>query len=114
MKIAITGIGVVSAIGNTVEENLSALKAAQTGIDKIQGLKNIRKPYLGGQVTHSNEAIKHILGMNQKKIVPRSALLSLLAAKEAWQNNSEHKGLRTGIISATSIGGMELSEQFYF
>lgn len=114
MKIAITGIGVVSAIGNTVEENLSALKAAQTGIADIQGLNNIRKPYLGGQVKLSNEEIKTTLDLDQNKIIPRSTLLSLLAAKEAWKTNSEHSTLRTGLISATSIGGMELSEQFYF
>lgn len=114
MGIAITGIGVISSIGNSVEENLASLKSAKTGIAKIQHFKHLRKPYLGGQVSLSDQELKSKLNISSDRIVPRSSLLSMVAAKQAWGENSEHNELRTGIISATSIGGMELSEQFYF
>lgn len=114
MGIAITGIGVISSIGNSVEENLASLKSAKTGIAKIQHFKHLRKPYLGGQVSLSDQELKSELNISSDRIVPRSTILSMVAAKQAWGENSEHNQLRTGIISATSIGGMELSEQFYF
>jgi 3-oxoacyl-[acyl-carrier-protein] synthase-1 len=34
-KIAITGMGIISAIGNNVEENLSSLKSGKHGISDI-------------------------------------------------------------------------------
>lgn len=114
MNIAITGIGVISSIGNTVDENLASLKASKSGISKVNGIQHLRKPYLGGQVSLSDQELKELLSIPFNKIIPRSALLSLVAAKQAWGNNAEHKELRTGLISATSVGGMELSEQFYF
>lgn len=114
MGVAITGIGVISAIGNNVAENLASLKAGKSGIEPLKNLENLRKPYLGGQIPFSDEALKQNLGLPIDQIVPRSTLLAIHAAKEAWGESKADDELRTGIISATTIGGMELSEQFYF
>ena len=38
-KILVTGIGVISAIGNSVSENLSSLRSAKSGIGPIRYLE---------------------------------------------------------------------------
>jgi 3-oxoacyl-[acyl-carrier-protein] synthase-1 len=40
-KIAITGMGIISAIGNNVEENLSSLTSGKHGISDITCLKPV-------------------------------------------------------------------------
>ncbi|MCG8573261.1 MAG: beta-ketoacyl-[acyl-carrier-protein] synthase family protein [Flavobacteriales bacterium] len=114
MQIAICGIGTISAIGNTVAESLETLKSGKSPISKIENIRHLRKPYLGGQIKLSDEALKAELGIEPNTVFPRSALLSAWAAKEAWGNSENHDEIRTAFISATSVGGMELSEQFYF
>ena len=114
MKIAITGIGSISAIGSNVEESLESLRSSQSGIGPVIGIDHLRKDYLGGQIKKSDTELKQQLGIESSELVPRSALLSMVAAKEALGNQSRHAEIRTAVICATSVGGMELSEQFYF
>ncbi|MBN4071452.1 beta-ketoacyl-[acyl-carrier-protein] synthase family protein, partial [Crocinitomix catalasitica] len=114
MGIAITGIGTISAIGNDLGESLSNLRSGKSGIAAIENIKHLRKPYIGGQIKLTDLELKSRLGINEEKIIPRSALLSMIAATEALAGQSEHPEIRTALISATSVGGMELSEQFYF
>lgn len=114
MRIAISGIGCISAIGSSVEENLKSLRSLKSGIGPIDGIQHHRKEYLVGQIHLSDDQLKEQLGITQEKIVPRSALLSMVAAKEALGEQSDHSEIRTAVIGATSVGGMELSEQFYF
>jgi 3-oxoacyl-(acyl-carrier-protein) synthase len=111
MSVRITGIGIVSAIGLSVEENLSALLESRSGIGPVRILDE-GKNLLVGEVKLSNEALIGQLGLKMKN-VSRTSLLGLKAAREAWGNNVHTPELRTGIISATSVGGMDQSEVFY-
>ena len=45
--------------------------------------------------------------------ISRTSLLGIVAAKEAWGNNQHHQDIRTGLISSTSVGGMDNSEKYY-
>ncbi len=114
MIVAITGLGTISAAGKNVAESLTNLKSAQSNIRLIEGIEHTRKPFRGGQIKITNSILKKGLAIEEGLLVPRSTLLSITAAKEAWANQPIHSDIRTGLISATSIGGMELSEQFYF
>lgn len=111
MSVRITGIGIVSAIGLSVEENLSALLESRSGIGPVRILDE-GKNLLVGEVKLSNEALIGQLGLKMKN-VSRTSLLGLKAAREAWGNNLHTPELRTGIVSATSVGGMDQSEVFY-
>lgn len=108
MKIFVTGTGVVSAIGLTTEENLCALQSKLTGIAKSP----VHQLMLG-EVKLSNEQIIQLLQLPAEDF-SRTTLLALLAAKEAWGNNTHHQEIRTGLISSTSVGGMDRTEQYYF
>jgi len=111
MSVRITGIGIVSAIGLTVQENLLALKDGRTGIMPFS-FRNDNKTFLAGAVRATNTDLRKELHIHDQ-YVSRTALLGLKAACEAWQNGKHCDEIRTGLISSTSVGGMDLSEKFY-
>lgn len=111
MSVRITGLGILSAIGLSVAENLFSLENSKSGIGKIKYLSQ-KGDYLVGEVKASNEEL--IEKLNIKSLpISRTSLLGLAAAREAWGENKHTSKLRTGIISATSVGGMDQTEHFY-
>lgn len=107
----VTGLGVVSAIGQNVAENLSALLQKESGI-AIQVSGDGRRADRVGAVPMSDERLIGLLGLGSKP-VSRTSLLGMVAAKEAWGHSRHDHRLRTGFISSTSVGGMDVSETFY-
>ncbi|MCX6182852.1 MAG: beta-ketoacyl synthase N-terminal-like domain-containing protein [Bacteroidetes bacterium] len=108
MKIYITGIGDVSAIGLNAEENFNSLQAGISGIKK-----SAQHGIMLGEVALSNQEICELFKLPAYDY-SRSTLLGLLAAKEAWKENTSIKEIKTGMISATSIGGLDKMEQYHF
>ena len=108
MKIFVTGIGVISAIGIGAEENLHSLKSGVTGIRRSPDLD-----LMLGAVKLSNETIYNKFNLPNEDF-SRTSLLALLAAKEAWAGNKANEQVRTGLISATSVGGLDRMEKYYF
>ncbi len=116
-KIAITGMGIISAIGNSVAENLDSLLQNKSGLDKIKYLSTKHKnDFLVGEVKKSNQELATILGLPKDHSFTRTALLGAIAAKEAVKNanltwDDQDK---VGLISSTSVGGMDQSELYFF
>ena len=108
MKIFVTGIGVVSAIGLNTGENLRSLQSGVTGISRSSD-----HHLMLGEVKITNEEIIRMFNLPDEDF-SRTTLLALLAAKEAWGNNQHHYKIRSGLISATSIGGLDRTEKYYF
>jgi 3-oxoacyl-[acyl-carrier-protein] synthase-1 len=108
VKIFVTGIGVVSAVGLNAGENLCSLKSGVTGINK-----SIIHNLMLGEVKLSDEQIIQMLDLPNEDF-SRTTLLALLAAKEAWGNNKHHNIIRSGLISSTSVGGLDRTEKYYF
>jgi 3-oxoacyl-[acyl-carrier-protein] synthase-1 len=113
-EIWVTGMGVVSAIGNNLNENLFSLRNNQTGIGKIYHLNTIhKKDYVAGEVKLTNNDIASKVGASEE--LPRTTLLALLAASEALDavNFSTIRSIRVGIILGTTVGGMDKTERLY-
>jgi 3-oxoacyl-(acyl-carrier-protein) synthase len=108
MKIFVTGIGVISAIGLNAAENLQSIKALRTGIRKSAEYK-----LMMGEVRLSNKQLVQMLNLPDEDY-SRTTLLALPAAKEAWGNNQNDSRIRTGLISSTSVGGLDRTEKYYF
>jgi len=108
VKIFVTGIGVVSAIGLNAEENLCSLRSGVTGIRR-SSVYNL----MLGEVKLCNEQLIQLLNLPNEDF-SRTTLLSILAAKEAWGKNKIVDDIRTGIISSTSVGGLDRIEKYYF
>ena len=113
--VAITGMGIISSIGNSVEENLQALISSKKRIAPIVNIKTRHKDEIKvGEIIQTNQELANLLNLPKTHNFSRTALLGSIAAKQAVKNAgistiSEYK---TGLISATSVGGMDMTEQY--
>lgn len=115
--IAITGMGIISAIGNNVAENYRSLIEGKTGIGHISYINTVHKDkIMVGEVLSTNEELEVQLGLDSDNNYPRTALLGAIAAKQAVTdaNIADMAKYRTGLISATSVGGMDHTEKYYY
>ncbi len=110
MSVRITGIGLVSAIGLNCQANLLSLRTGKAGIAPLRNLSD-REGLLVGEVKLRNEEL--VSRLNVTDHISRTSLLGLMAAREAWNDMPHHSSLKAGIISSTSVGGMDRSEIFY-
>ena len=112
MSISITGLGIVSAIGMNLDENLNSLQNLKSGISNIDLINELQENFLGGEIKLTNQELSLIaFGKDQPEVLPRSLLLSLIAAKQAWGENNISPKIKTIIIGATTVGGMDLVEK---
>lgn len=116
-KVAITGMGIISSIGNTVEENYNALVNGKSGISTIENLETIHAAVIKvGEIKLTNQQLEQQLQLSPDNNFSRTAMLGAIAAKQAVenagiQNINEYK---TGLISATSVAGMDMTEKYYY
>jgi len=115
--IVVTGMGVICSIGTNAEECFNSLIEKRSGIDKIKYLKTAHKDeFRLGEVKRSNEELCQMLGLAASvDTYSRTALLAMIAAREALQlaESINGKKQRTGIVSSTTVGGMDVTEQKY-
>src|SRR4051812_36932661 len=104
-RVFVTGIGMISAIGNNVPEALAAIQAGRSGIGQIKHLNTLHKGELPvGEVKCADNDLLNMIGSTTSIPYSRTALLGMIAAKEAWQHAgiTDSDEARTGLISATS------------
>ncbi len=111
MKVFVTGIGVVSAIGLTVEENFRSLLNEKSGITEFK-FPDDQKSIYTGRIAKSNSELKQLLSITDG-YYSRTSLLGIMAAEQAMGNNFHNKKLLTAFISSTSVGGMDETEKYY-
>ncbi len=110
----IAGTGIISAIGNNVAECLDALENGRAGMGEMHQLDSLHRERLPvAEVKLSNEELAKLAGLPKSK--SRTALLSMIAAKEALDHAAipNISSLRCGFISANSVGGMDKTENFF-
>lgn len=116
-KVAITGMGVISSIGNSVEENYNALISSNAGISTIENFSTRHKNDIKvGEIKFTNEELIKKLNLPPSNNYSRTTMLAVIAAKEAVKtaNINNINDCKTGIISATSVGGMDMTEKYYY
>lgn len=113
MAIYITGIGIVSGLGIGVKSNIDSIREGMTGLERVS-MFTTKLDIPVCEVKYSNTQLKDFFDIPDSKAWTRTALLGLLAAKEALNDSRlDIRGKRIGFISATSVGGMDKSEVFY-
>ncbi|MBQ0787608.1 MAG: beta-ketoacyl-[acyl-carrier-protein] synthase family protein, partial [Oceanihabitans sp.] len=115
--VAITGMGIISAIGNNVAENYQSLIQGKKGISRVSKIKtNHVNEIMVGEIDFTNEALEQQLGLTADNNYSRTALLGVVAAKQAIQDAgiTDINAYKTGLISATSVGGMDMTERYYY
>ncbi len=109
----VAGIGVIAAIGKTVEQCMHSFRQHTSGIGDITLFDSVHRGVLPvGEVKVSNEELADMLWL--PKHTSRTALLAIQAAREAVAHAGiDLKKWRTGLISATTVGGMDRTEVFF-
>ncbi len=109
----IAGVGAITAIGNNVAECLSSFKKEQAGMGEITYLHTVHRDQIPvAEVKLSNKELAAIAGVYPE--LSRTILLSLIAAREALNDAAiTDLSLRTGFVSANTVGGMDKSEDFF-
>jgi len=113
-EVYIAGVGVISAIGNDVAEHLDSFEQEIAGMGDITQLETIHRQKLPvAEVKLTNEQLVKMTGLPAH--VSRTALLSLVAAKEALADAAipAMEQWRTGFISANTVSGMDKTEGFF-
>ena len=119
MKIAITGIGIVSAIGRNCTDTLDALLSERSGIGTMRYLNSVHGDMPVGEVPYSNAELRTMAGVGDEPL-PRTSLLGIIAAREALQmagisslNDNPSSKSAFAFISGTTVGGMDLTERYW-
>ena len=112
-KIVITGLGVVSPIGNSVEDFKTNLFNGVCGIGKLDF------PFKDQNFTFPGASVKNF-AFDEKKaaLLDRFSQFAVDSAEQAFKdaglnNLSEEEMLRTGVISGTGVGGQSTLEESY-
>jgi 3-oxoacyl-(acyl-carrier-protein) synthase len=111
--VAVAGAGVISAIGKNIRECLSALETGHAGMGDITWLETVHRGEIPvAEVKYNDTHLGELAGVTGP--VSRTALLSLIAAREALDGAAIpfRDRWRTGIVSANTVGGMDLTEAF--
>jgi 3-oxoacyl-[acyl-carrier-protein] synthase II len=114
-QVLVTGLGIVSGIGISVEETLTSLLAGKSGVGAIKYLKTIHDDIPCSEVQLSDQEMCAMLSIPDNVPITRTSLMGIMAAKNAMLNANvtPSKSMRIGFISSTTVGGMEKSEQYY-
>jgi len=111
MRIYITGMGVISGLGFGKESTLEGLLNMRTAVGKMKYLKSIHTDIPVAEVPFSNEELRKMSGSDQSHMV-RTSLLGRVALLEAMKEANLNKE-RMALIFGTTVGGMDLFEQYW-
>jgi 3-oxoacyl-(acyl-carrier-protein) synthase len=115
-NVFVTGIGIISAIGFDCDETIVSLQKSKSGIGSITLFNTLYKEEIPvAEVKASNRELSELAGVRENGLFSRTTLLGLLAARQALSQAQikDSDGFRTGLISATTTGGMDRSERFF-
>ncbi len=113
MGIVVTGVGLVSALGVGVEQNLASIRQGVSGIKSRTEYLRTTNEVPVGELSMSNEELHQRLSISPGEHLSRTALLAILAVREALEDAQVDLTRRVGLISSTSVAGMDLTEHFF-
>lgn len=110
----IAGGGVICGIGQNLSQCLEAFEKMQPGMAAMEHLHSVHaQTFPVVEVKAGNDELAQRAGMPAH--LSRTALLSLIAAKEAWESTGlgDISQYRVGFVSANTVGGMDKTEHFF-
>ena len=114
MSALVTGGGIICALGTSEAEVLASFRQHRGGMSAAKFLQTRhRDGYVFGEVALSNQELAQLHSLNPT--LSRTILLSYHAARAAYDSIPAEllSTARVGFISATSVGGMDKTEQFF-
>ena len=116
-RIFVTGMGIISPIGNSVAENHEALKEGRHGFSSIEFFPTKYASLLPfGEIKISNDDLKKRLGVTTGGVT-RTTLLALHAFQQAIEDSqlseTDLQSSGTALINGNTVGGMCNSDELY-
>ena len=110
-------MGIITAIGDNVETNRQSLIHGKSGISAITLFPTKYAGVLpAGEIKIDTKELSKKLNAHERGVT-RTELLALHAFREAVAdaglNNTEISSVNTGLIGATTVGGMCLTDELY-
>jgi nodulation protein E len=109
-RVAITGLGIISALGLDLAQNWTALCAGRSGIAPLQVVDGagVGLKVLNGAQVRDFDPLKHFEGGKDAQL-DRFAQFSVVAAREAFRDSgiepSPEMRLRSAVICGSAVGG---------
>lgn len=116
-RVVVTGIGVISPIGNDVAANRAALKEGRNGLSSIELFETKYAKLLPfGEIKITNEQLSDKLDAKTPGLT-RTTLLALHAFTEALEDSklpaAELQLFDTALIIGNTVGGMCVTDELY-
>ena len=109
MKLAITGVGIVSPLGNTLSENIDNLKSLQVPISdyRPQGhfsdwILEVEKAF---HCNYDDVNIEHLIKTKDKRWIDPTVITSMIAVDEARKMSGRDMPSDTPVVVGTIRGG---------
>lgn len=114
-RVAVTGLGVVSPVGNSAEEFFDGLIAGRSGVKRITadfaaglGVKVAASSDFNGEGHFTKKQLGYL---------DRTSQMALAAAEEAWNASgpalSDEERLRAGVCMGTGMGGAHSLDELF-
>ncbi len=114
-RVVITGLGCVTALGESPEELFTALCNGKSGVSRVESFDTaLFSVHIGGEI--KNFDVTKYIGQKESKRMDRFTQFAIAAADQAIKDGglqlSEEESLRAGVIVGSGIGGIrEIEEQ---
>ena len=100
-RILVTGYGIISSIGNTVQECYQSMIAGVPGIGRICNIDTVlRDELIVGEVKRTLPELLDMAGIEPEEGYSRNTVLGIIASSEAFHHARLHENrqLRTGLL----------------
>jgi 3-oxoacyl-[acyl-carrier-protein] synthase-1 len=113
MNIYVAGMGLVSSLGTGLSQNYDALISQRHGINSLsREVDPLLEGFPVAKLSLTNTELAEKTSTTPR--LPRTVYLSLLAAEEAVREAGlEVQAFRTGFISANTVGGIDLTAEYF-
>ena len=115
-RVVITGMGVASPLGSTLDEFWNGLLTGRSGVVSLDGTIFADMPSKIGGIARGCEESEHFKGKEARRM-SRSSQLGLVGVEQvlshAHMENGYVNRAEVGVIVGSSIGGYSASDQFF-
>ncbi len=113
MRIAITGAGIVSAIGVGKHATLQSLREGRSGIGPMRFLPSVHTELPVGEVPFSDDGLRRLANVTDASL-DRTTLMAIVAIDEALAearlSRGDASGRRIRLVSGTTVGALDSTD----
>ncbi len=114
-RVVVTGIGIISSLGNSMEKTWSKIKGGETGISYIEGFDTTDMPVKIAAEIKEFDPLNFGIEKKEIKKLARNTQFAIAASRMAlndakFEITSENAD-SVGVIVSSGIGGMEIFEE---